>query len=73
MRIVLAQINNVVGDVDGNIEKIKKVLYKFKDDEIDLVVFSELVISGYPPEDLVLKQSFVEKCWFGLQEIISSR
>lgn len=70
MRIVLAQINNVVGDVDGNIEKIKKVLYKFKDDEIDLVVFSELVISGYPPEDLVLKQSFVEKCWFGLQEII---
>ncbi len=70
MRIVLAQINNVVGDVDGNIEKIKKVLYKFKDDAIDLVVFSELVISGYPPEDLVLKQSFVEKCWFGLQEII---
>ena len=70
MRIVLAQINNVVGDVDGNIEKIKKVLHKFKDDEIDLVVFSELVISGYPPEDLVLKQSFVEKCWLGLQEII---
>ena len=70
MRIVLAQINNVVGDVDGNIEKIKRVLYKFKDDQIDLVVFSELVISGYPPEDLVLKQSFVEKCWFGLQEII---
>ena len=53
LTIALAQCNPTVGDVDGNIARIRAVRDACKD--VDLIVFSELVVSGYPPEDLVLK------------------
>lgn len=57
--IALAQINPTVGDLDGNADKI---LDMWAQANGDLVVFSELTVCGYPPEDLILKPSFIEDC-----------
>ena len=59
-RIALAQINPVVGDIDGNTSKILDYLERAKDVHADLVAFPELSITGYPPEDLLFKSSFIE-------------
>ena len=56
------QINNIVGDIDGNLKRAIDMLEQAEGLNSDLVVFSELFLSGYPPEDLVLKKSFVEEC-----------
>ncbi len=60
MRIALAQINAVVGDLDGNRERILARLVEAKDANADLVLFPELAVTGYPPEDLLLRPSFLE-------------
>jgi len=60
MRLSLAQINTVVGDLDGNADKIRRRLAEAKDRKADLVVFPELAVTGYPPEDLLLRPSFVQ-------------
>src|SRR5213596_4272629 len=60
MRVALAQINTVVGDLDGNADRILRRLAEAKDRQADLVVFPELAITGYPPEDLLLRPSFVQ-------------
>ena len=70
MKILLAQLNNTVGDIEGNISKACKVLDEAYDQNTDLVVFSELYLSGYPPEDLVLKKSFVQECKKGLNKLV---
>lgn len=69
MKILIAQLNNIVGDVEGNTQKALKALNQAKDLDVDLVVFSELFISGYPPEDLVLKRSFIKKCNTSLDKL----
>ncbi|MGH7542651.1 MAG: NAD+ synthase, partial [Gemmatimonadota bacterium] len=58
-RVALAQINTVVGDLDGNVERVKAALARAEKHRPDLVVFPELTLSGYPPEDLLLKPSFL--------------
>jgi len=58
LTIALSQINPVVGDLAGNADKIRAARARAATLGADLVVFSELVITGYPPEDLVLKASF---------------
>jgi NAD+ synthase (glutamine-hydrolysing) len=60
MRLALAQINTVVGDLDGNADRIRQRLAEAKDLKTDLVVFPELAVTGYPPEDLLLRPSFVQ-------------
>ena len=60
LNIALAQINPTVGDVLGNINLIR-VARKQCALETDILVAGELVVSGYPPEDLVLKQAFIDK------------
>src|SRR2546423_9171439 len=60
MRVALAQINTVVGDLDGNGERILRRLAEAKERQADLVVFPELAVTGYPPEDLLLRPSFVQ-------------
>ncbi len=57
MRIAMAQINPIVGDVAGNTQTVLKTLQDARRQQADLVVFSELVIIGYPPRDLLLKPS----------------
>jgi NAD+ synthase (glutamine-hydrolysing) len=60
LRIALAQINTTVGDVEGNARKTAEWIERAKSEGAHLVVFPELAINGYPPEDLVLKRHFIE-------------
>jgi NAD+ synthase (glutamine-hydrolysing) len=59
MKIALSQINPIVGDFEGNAEKIRAFAARAKGLACDLVVFSEMTICGYPPRDLLEKESFV--------------
>jgi len=59
IRIAMAQINPTVGDLSGNTKKILKFIDMAKDAGADIVVFPELAVTGYPPEDLLLKPQFV--------------
>jgi len=59
LKIALAQINPTVGDLNGNAQKILKDVQKGQQEKVDLVVFPELALCGYPPEDLLLKKHFV--------------
>jgi NAD+ synthase (glutamine-hydrolysing) len=59
MRLALAQINSVVGDVDGNAAKVVEWLERARGENADLVLFPELVVTGYPPEDLLLRPGFI--------------
>jgi NAD+ synthase len=58
LRIALAQLNPTVGDIASNVSKLKRAYAEAARQAADLVVFSELYITGYPPEDLVLKPAF---------------
>ena len=60
MKIAIAQINPVIGDFEYNSSRIKHYADKAKAHSCDMVVFSELVISGYPPRDLLEKKDFIE-------------
>ncbi|MCA8928588.1 MAG: NAD+ synthase [Alphaproteobacteria bacterium] len=62
LRIALAQINPVVGDVPGNADKVRAARADAAAQGADLVVYGELVLAGYPPEDLVLKPAFQDAC-----------
>ena len=61
IRIALAQINSTVGDLSGNTAKICSYIDKAKDLDVDLIAFPELAITGYPPEDLVFRNEFVQE------------
>lgn len=60
LRLSLAQINSTVGDIDGNREKITAYIQQAKEIGSDMVVFPELALTGYPPEDLLLKPRFIK-------------
>ena len=68
MRIALAQINTVVGDVWGNVERATGALDRAVEGGADLVAFPELTTTGYPPEDLLLRPSFIQENLEALQE-----
>ena len=57
MRVALAQINTTVGDIWGNVEKMADTLERATDSGAELVAYPELTIPGYPPEDLLMRQS----------------
>jgi predicted amidohydrolase len=69
MRIAIAQINTTVGDLAGNAQKIKDYIGKASDAKADIVLFPELAVTGYPPEDLLLKPKFVRDTIERLKEI----
>jgi NAD+ synthase (glutamine-hydrolysing) len=60
LRVVAGQLDLVVGDLDGNVDAMAEVYVRAEADGADLVVFPELAVCGYPPEDLLLKAGFVE-------------
>jgi len=62
LTITLAQLNPTVGDVEGNAAKARAARARARADGADLVVLPELFITGYPPEDLVLKPAFQAAC-----------
>jgi NAD+ synthase (glutamine-hydrolysing) len=72
LRIALAQLNVVVGDLSGNREQILASIAEARGERADLVVFPELATSGYPPEDLLLRPGFVRAARRSLEEIAAS-
>ena len=67
MKITLAQINFIVGDIEGNKEKIIAAAHKAKDSS--LVVFSELSLCGFPPYNMLAYNDFIERCEKAIDEI----
>jgi NAD+ synthase (glutamine-hydrolysing) len=69
LRVALAQINSTVGDIPGNARKIKEWIGRARDEGAQLVVFPELALTGYPPEDLLLKTHFVDSAGAALEDL----
>jgi predicted amidohydrolase len=69
MKVALAQINPIVGDIEGNRRKILEGIRRAESAHADLVVFPELAVTGYPPLDLLDRPSFVEANLASLAEI----
>lgn len=69
LRVALAQMNPTVGDLEGNVRRVLGWLKEAKKAKADLVAFPELVVTGYPPEDLLLNPRFLERNRRALDEI----
>jgi NAD+ synthase (glutamine-hydrolysing) len=69
LRAALAQINPTVGDIAGNAQRIREHIGRARDEGAQLVVFPELALTGYPPEDLLLKTHFVDAAGAALEEL----
>jgi len=69
MRLALAQLNTVVGDLDGNVERIAGRLDEAREAGADLVLFPELAVTGYPPEDLLLRPGFIRAARRRVEEL----
>jgi NAD+ synthase (glutamine-hydrolysing) len=72
LRIGLAQLNTVVGDIDGNASRIIELMDRANASGCDIVAFPELAITGYPPEDLLLRSGFVDDVRVALDRIIAA-
>ena len=70
LRIGLAQINPIVGNLKGNVQKILDYIGWARELGVDLVAFPELAMTGYPPEDLLLKPDFIKANLDCLQQVI---
>ena len=69
MRLALAQTNSVVGDLDGNSARVVELIEAARSRNADLVLFPELVVTGYPPEDLLLRPGFIRAARRSVGEI----
>jgi NAD+ synthase (glutamine-hydrolysing) len=69
MRVGLGQFNAVVGDLGGNAHRIREFYARAARENVDLLLFPELSVCGYPPEDLVLKKHFLEECAKSIEKI----
>jgi NAD+ synthase len=69
LAIAVAQLNSLVGDIDGNADKVRKARAEAAAQGADLIVFPELFIAGYPPEDLVLKPAFQAACRAAVEQL----
>ncbi len=72
LRVALAQLNTVVGDLSGNVERVVTALRSAEAASADLCVFPEMTITGYPPEDLLLKPGFVADNVAALEEVAAA-
>ena len=70
MKITLAQLNPTVGDIRGNLAKVKQTLAQCSKDSPDLVVFPELFLVGYPPRDLLERPSFIARTEEAIRELL---
>jgi NAD+ synthase (glutamine-hydrolysing) len=69
MQIALSQLNFIIGDIEGNASKIIQDVKNAKHQGVDLIVFSELAVCGYPPKDLLDYPSFIIRCEKALDQI----
>jgi len=71
VRVAIAQINYCVGDLEGNSRKMIQAISKAKASDVELIIFTELSVTGYPPQDLLLERDFLEKNKGKLEEIVN--
>ncbi len=69
LRIAIAQLNPIMGDIKGNLALAREARADAARSKADLVFFTELFISGYPPEDLVRKPAFLKDCMEAVEEL----
>ena len=69
MKIAIAQLNYTVGDIDGNAAKIAAAAIRAREGGATLLLTTELAISGYSPEDLLLRNDFYDACAAALMEL----
>ncbi|MGH7254690.1 MAG: nitrilase-related carbon-nitrogen hydrolase, partial [Nitrospirales bacterium] len=69
-RVAMVQMNAVVGDVVGNVRRVLTWVREARKAKPDLIIFPELVLPGYPPEDLLLKPRFLDANRRGLEEVV---
>ncbi len=69
IRLGMAQINSTVGDIEGNVKKIISYIDEAKRMGVDIIIFPEMAVTGYPPEDLLLKPQFIDDNIKGIHEI----
>jgi len=69
MKIALAQLNFHIGNFKKNISSIIEKIEQAKEQRVDLIIFSEMAVCGYPPQDLLEHRSFIEKCEEAVSEI----
>ena len=69
MRIALVQSNPTVGDIEGNVARVLRSVEEARARGAKLVVFHELVVSGYPPQDLLERADFISQCEAGLERL----
>ncbi len=72
LRVALAQINTTIGDLNGNSELILDAARRATDAGADLVAFPELAITGYPPEDLLIRAAFIDDAERALDDLASA-
>ena len=70
LRVGLAQINTTVGDLEGNVARVLEYVDRARDLGVDVVSFPELTVTGYPPEDLLLRPSFVRDNLEALEAVV---
>ena len=70
--IALAQFDFLVGNVQGNLDTCRALVRRARDEGADLLLFPELALAGYPPEDLLLRPGFLESCEQALDELTAS-
>lgn len=70
LRLALCQINTTVGDIEGNLEKILYFIKKTKEEKAEIVVFPELALTGYIPEDLLLYPQFINRAKEALEIVV---
>src|SRR5271157_1740722 len=72
IRLALCQLNATVGDIAGNAERIREGMRAARAEGAELVMFPELALTGYPPEDLLLKEHFLADAGAALRELASA-
>ncbi len=69
MKITIAQLNPIVGDIESNLKNLQTVMHMGTRDQTDLLVLPELYLTGYPPQDLLSKSWFIERIILGIERI----
>lgn len=72
MKIAIAQLNYLIGDFEGNLNKILQYTERARNEKADIVIFGELAICGYPPRDFLEFEDFVNKCKDSIDKLVAA-
>ncbi len=72
MKVIVAQINPLVGDIEGNTTLLIDTLRQFESQSVDLIIFTELCLTGYPPEDLLMRPNLYRRCEQAVEHLKSA-